>query len=103
MEFPAEAVLRQLHTVDAASAEMTQARAAAGEVTMGSQAYGQLCQFLPAMLSPVFAGATEVLNEAADALTESALNLRRTASDMTATDAGNAQNLNAAAGPPLPL
>ena len=103
MEFPAEAVLHHLHAVDAASAEMAQARAAAGEITMGSQAYGQLCQFLPAMLGPVFAGATEVLNEAADALTESALNLRRTAAEMTATDAGNAHSLNAAAGPPLPL
>jgi hypothetical protein len=82
---------------------MTQVRAAAGQVAMDSGAYGQLCQFLPALLSPLFGSATEVMNEAADALGETALNLRNTASAVTSTDAGSAQRLNAAASPVLDL
>jgi hypothetical protein len=66
---------------------------------MDSQAYGQLCQFLPALLSPLFDSATEVINDAVDALGETALNLRRTARDMTATDASSAGRLHATADP----
>lgn len=103
VEFPAEAVLRHAGEVSAASGEMARARAAAGEVTMDSQAYGQLCQFLPALLSPLFGGAAEVMNDAVDALGETALKLRGTASEMTATDTGSARRLDAAAGPGLDL
>jgi len=103
VEFPAEAVLQHADAVSEASDAMVQARAAVGEITMDSQAYGQLCQFLPALLSPVFGSASEVMNDAVDALGETALKLRTTASDMTATDAGGARRLTAAAGPGLDL
>jgi hypothetical protein len=103
VEFPAEEVLRHASAVSEASDAMAQARAAAGEVAMNSQAYGQLCQFLPALLSPLFGSATEVMRDAVDALGETALNLRKTASDMTTTDAGSADRLNAAAGPGIDL
>jgi hypothetical protein len=103
VEFPAEAVLQHVNAVTEASDRMAQARAAAGEVAMDNQAYGQLCQFLPALLSPLFGSATEVMHEAVDALGETALDLRKTASSMTATDEGSARRLNAAAGPRLDL
>ena len=103
LEFPAAEVLRHADQVGAASAGMAQARAAAGEVAMDGQAYGQLCQFLPALLSPLFGLATEVMNDAAAALGETATKLRGTASDLTATDAGSAERIDAAGAPDLDL
>ncbi|MEU8232709.1 hypothetical protein AB0C12_24270 [Actinoplanes sp. NPDC048967] len=103
VEFAAEAVLQHADAVSEASDAMAQARAAAGEVVMDSQAYGQLCQFLPALLSPLFGTMTEVMNQAVDAVAESALNLRKTAADMTATDSGNARRMDAAGGPGIEL
>lgn len=105
VEFPAGAVLRHADAVGGASDEMARARAAAADVAMDGEAYGRLCQFLPALLAPVFEGATRVMNEATEALGETVLNLRAVAAEMTATDEGSAQQLKAAAGagPDLPL
>ncbi|WP_250001535.1 type VII secretion target [Actinoplanes sp. M2I2] len=103
MEFPAEAVTRHVGAVDEASDEMSRARAAAGEVAMDSQAYGQLCQFLPALLSPLFGSATGVMNDAMDALGETSSKLRATATGMNATDAASARQVNSAATPHLDL
>ncbi len=97
VEFPAEAVIRHASTVSEASDEMLRARSAAGEVAMDSQAYGQLCQFLPALLSPLFGSATEVMSDAVDALDETSSKLRATATGMNAADAGSARQLNTAA------
>jgi hypothetical protein len=98
VEFPAEAVLRHSEAVRGASEELALARSAAGEVVMDSQAYGQLCQFLPTLLSPLFGAATGVMNDAVEALGETALKLRTTASAMTATDTASADRLNTAGG-----
>lgn len=103
VEFPADAVLQHAGAVSGVSDEMTQARAAAGQVVMDSQAYGQLCQFLPNLLSPLFGDATEVMGDAVEALGETALKLRATASTMTATDAGSAGDLKAAGTPSVEL
>lgn len=105
VQFPADAVLQHAGAVSGVSDEMAQARAAVGQVVMDSQAYGQLCQFLPTLLSPLFGDATEVMNDAVEALGETALKLRATASTMTATDAGSAGHLKAAGTPTgdLPL
>ena len=103
LEFPAEAVLRHASAVSEVSDEMVRARSAAGEVAMGSQAYGQLCQFLPALLSPLFGSATEVMSDAVDALGETSLKLQATATQMNAADAGSAQRLNVASRLDLPL
>ena len=103
LEFPATEVLLHAGAVGEASAGMAQARAAAGEVAMDGQAYGQLCQFLPALLSPLFGLATEVMNDATDALAETATKLRATASELTATDADSAGRIDAAGGPELDL
>jgi hypothetical protein len=52
MPFPADSVRRHAAAVDAIAADVEQARGAAAEVTMDTQAYGMLCQFLPALLMP---------------------------------------------------
>jgi hypothetical protein len=104
VEFSANAVLRHAGVVDAASEAMAQARAAAGQVAMNTHAYGQLCQFLPALLSPLLGNAAEVLSEAVDSLSETALKLRATAAEMDGTDAANARRINGAgSGLELPL
>ena len=103
VEFPAASVRQHAAAVSEASDRMAQARSAAGEVSMDSQAYGQLCQFLPGLLSPLFGGAVEVMGEAMDALGETALKLRSTATAMHAADAGAAGRLGQAAGPDLDL
>lgn len=105
MEFPAEAVGNHAGVVSDTSEEIARARTAVGAVTMDSQAYGQFCQFLPTMLSPLFGIATEAMDDAVEALAETALKLHATASDMTATDTGSARGLSAAAAtrPDLPL
>jgi hypothetical protein len=103
VEFPAASVLLHAAAVSEASDQMTQARSAVREVTMDSQAYGQLCQFLPGLLSPLFGSAVEVMNDAVDALGETALKLRATAVDMEAADAGSARRLDHAAGPGFAL
>jgi hypothetical protein len=105
VEFPSSSVLRHAAAVGDASDQMTQARSAVCEVTMDSQAYGQLCQFLPGLLSPLFSIAVDVMNHAVDALAETELKLRATAAAMEAADAGSARRLDRAAGPgtALPL
>ena len=103
VEFPAGSVLRHAAEVNAAADHLTEARSAARQVTMDSQAYGQLCQFLPPLLSPLFDSAVAVMNEAVDALGETALKLRATAALMQAADAGSARGVHDAAGPGLVL
>ena len=73
------------------------------EVSLDSQAYGQLCQFLPALLSPLFGAAADVINGAIEALGETALKLRTTATAMQAADAGSASRVENAAGPGFEL
>lgn len=87
-------VLRHAAVVDELAAQMATARSAVREVTMSHQAYGELCQFLPGLLSPLFGGAVEVLNGAVDALSETAIKLRAAAGALDATDAGNARQVS---------
>ena len=103
VEFPAASVFQHAAAVSEASDQMTQARSAVRAVSMDSQAYGQLCQFLPGLLSPLFGSAAEVMNEAVDALAETALKLRATATAMETTDVVSADRLNDAGGPELVL
>jgi hypothetical protein len=103
VQFPAASVLRHAAAVRDASDRMTQARSAVHEVTMDNHAYGQLCQFLPGLLSPIFGSAVEVLNDAVDALEETALKLHATATAMETADVGGARRLDDAAGSGLIL
>jgi hypothetical protein len=105
VQFPAGSVRQHAAGVDAIAADVEQARNAAGHVTMDTQAYGVLCQFLPALLMPVFAVAATSLDGSADALRETAAGLRATADEMDGTDRAGARRITSA-GPPaiaLPL
>jgi hypothetical protein len=99
VEFPATSVLQHAAAVRDAADDMAQARAAVREVTMDIEAYGQLCQFLPGLLSPLFGSAVDVLHQAVDALQETALKLQATASAMRSADIGSARRMDDSAGP----
>jgi hypothetical protein len=86
VEFPIPLVQRHAHTVDTIADAVTTARSAVHEVAMDTQAYGQLCQFLPALLSPVFGMALDALHESIGALHETADKLRLAASATASTD-----------------
>ena len=103
VQFPADSMLQHAAAVGDASEQMMRARSAVREVTMDSRAYGQLCQFLPGLLSPLFGSAVEVMNDAVESLGESALKLRATAAAMEAADAGSARRVQNAAGPGFDL
>lgn len=87
VEFPIALVQRHAGTVDAVADAVSTARSAVHEVTMDTQAYGQLCQFLPALLSPVFGLALDALHESIGSLQDTADKLRTAASNTETTDA----------------
>jgi hypothetical protein len=60
-------------------------------------------QFLPGLLSPLFGCAAAVMNDAVEALAETALKPRATTTAMEATDVGSADRLDDAGGPGLVL
>lgn len=104
MRFPGDAVREHAVAVSEAFEQMAVARSAVREVSMDRQAYGEICQFLPGLLEPLFGGAVEVLDGVVDALSETALKLRATAATIEATDAGSAGRLTEAGREPeLPL
>jgi hypothetical protein len=105
VRFSADEVYRHAGTVDAVADSVRLARSAVHEVTMDSQAYGQLCQFLPGLLSPLFGLAAAALNRSAGSLQVTAAKLRSTAGELSGTDAAAAGRIESAgrALPELPL
>jgi hypothetical protein len=62
-------------SVDGVADRVDQGRSAGAQVTLGRDAYGQLCQFVPALIDPLqqvgvdaFAAVVDALRESADAL-----------------------------------
>jgi len=96
VQFPAGQVERHAGTVDRVRDAMQTARSAVHEVTMDVEAYGQLCQFLPGILSPVFGLGVDALNGTIDALQETAAKLRTTASTTQATDVASGDRVTRA-------
>jgi len=97
VQFSADAANRHATSVDGVADAMRHARSAVHEVTMDSQAYGVLCQFLPGMLSPLFTLASTVLSTSATALGETAAALRTTATEMESTDTSSAERVRGSA------
>ena len=95
VEFPIPLVQRHAGTVDNVADAVTTARSAVHEVAMDTQAYGLLCQFLPAILSPVFGLALDALHESIGALEETADKLRAAASSTASTDSERATAIDA--------
>jgi hypothetical protein len=103
VQFPAAAVQRHAGSVDAIADDVDQARGAVGQVAMDTQAYGILCQFLPGLLTPIFALAEEAMQGSAEALRETAANLRTTADQAESTDRAGAGRIKAAGKPTIEL
>ncbi|MFC7533858.1 type VII secretion target [Actinoplanes sp. GCM10030250] len=97
VQLPVQTVTDHVSTVGAAADSVRQARAAVAQVSMDSQAYGQLCQFLPAVLGVVFEAAVVAMNGSAEALQETALNLRSAVDTFQLTDESAARHIG---GPP---
>lgn len=93
MRFPVAAVTQHAGSVDRAADAMEMARSAVREVTMDTQAYGQLCQFLPALLTPIFELAVGAVAESVDALRETSEKLRTAANSSEATDTGSERTI----------
>ena len=103
VQFPAPAVQRHAGSVDGIADSVLQARAAVNTVVMDAEAYGQLCQFLPGLLNPLFNQAIGAMTEATDALRETADNLRAAVASVTETDATANERVTAAGAPLLDL
>lgn len=69
---------------------------------MDPQAYGQLCQFLPGLLNPIFALAASALTDTGESLRETAHHLRAAAAGITATDTAAANMIRDAGRPGVP-
>jgi hypothetical protein len=91
MQFPIALVRRHAGTVDGVSDAVDLARSAAQEAGMSAGAYGQLCQFLPALLNPVFDQAVDALYGSVDSLRETATKLRTAATNAHDADVRSAQ------------
>ncbi|MGC5018538.1 type VII secretion target [Micromonospora sp. DT47] len=72
LEVTPEALATHAHNLDRVGETLRHGIAAAGEVRLGSEAYGRLCVALPAMLEPLHDLADRVLRESLTALEESA-------------------------------
>jgi excreted virulence factor EspC (type VII ESX diderm) len=98
----AAAVHRHAAGVDEVADAVRLAASAVHDVTMDSQAYGQLCQFLPGLLTPLFGLARAAMTRSAGSLGETATKLRTTAEQMRDTDTAAARRVNRSM-PELPL
>ena len=99
VQFPIDQVHRHANSVDQAAEAMQNARSAVHEISMDPQAYGQLCQFLPGLLTPVFEIGAATLRSSVEALRETADNLRDAAVSVHDTDVTNARKIDAAGKP----
>ncbi|MCO8277512.1 type VII secretion target [Actinoplanes sp. TRM 88003] len=99
VRMPIDAVRRHAGSVDAVADAVGEAKAAVGQVTMDTQAYGQLCQFLPGLLEPAFSAALDALSESGDGLRETAIGLRAVADQAAATDRSSADRVTTAGTP----
>ena len=70
---------------------------------MDAEAYGQLCEFLPGLLNPLFNQAVSAMADATDALRETADNLRAAVVSVAATDATASERVTTAGAPLLDL
>jgi hypothetical protein len=99
---PTAAVAAHASSVDAAADGMETGRGAAAQVQMGTEAYGQICAFLPGLIDPVADRVVTALGESAAALRETALHLRAAAAAAESADDSGARRVSGA-GTPLEL
>ena len=75
--------------LDALHDKLDQALRAANQVNLGSQAYGQICQFFVPIVQSVSAPAAESIGESAQTMTATAQGVRDTAGSYTNTEQAN--------------
>jgi hypothetical protein len=95
MQIPVPELRAHASGVDRVAEDVAQARSAVREVSMDTGAYGQLCQFLPLVLSPVFELAAGALTTSVDELHTLADEVRATADAAEATDSTSARRVDA--------
>ncbi|MFI5929590.1 hypothetical protein ACIA3K_26950 [Micromonospora sp. NPDC051543] len=98
MRMSVAAVSRHAAAVNDAADKMATARGAAAYVQMGTNAYGQICGFLPRLIDPVADRTVTALGESAEALREAAAGLRLAAASTEATDEASARRFADRAG-----
>ncbi|MGK5683096.1 type VII secretion target [Actinoplanes sp. URMC 104] len=103
MQVPIDAVRRHAGSVDAVADAVADAKAAVGQVSMDTQAYGQLCQFLPGLLQPAFDAALTALTGSTDGLRETAAGLRAVADNAARSDQAGADRVTTAGRSPAGL
>ncbi|MBB2941064.1 hypothetical protein FB565_000768 [Actinoplanes lutulentus] len=86
VDLPVESVMRHASAVEGVADAVRTARSAVSQVSMDPGAYGMLCGFLPAILSGVFEVAVVAMNGSAEALQETALNVKSAVSSFQSTD-----------------
>jgi hypothetical protein len=96
VQFPVHLVEQHAGTVERVAEAVQTARSAVHEVTIDTGAYGQLCQFLPGILSPVFGMGVDALHGAVEALHETATKLRTTAAGTHGTDVASGDRITKA-------
>jgi hypothetical protein len=96
IDFPIALVHQHAVSVGRVSDAVELARSAVHDVSMDTQAYGQLCQFLPALLSPIFGMGVDALHGTVDSLHETAHKLSIAATGTGSTDTANGQRVMAA-------
>jgi hypothetical protein len=94
VDLPVESVRQHASAVEGVTDAVRTARSAVSQVSMDPGAYGMLCGFLPGILSGVFEVAVVAMNGSADALQETALNLRGAVDTLEGTDSFSARSLH---------
>ncbi|WP_433360216.1 type VII secretion target [Actinoplanes sp. CA-142083] len=79
--------------VDGIGDGLSEAASAAHTVQTGTGAYGQLCQFVPALLNGLQQAMADGMTTAADSAHDTADALRATAADYDGSDAGAAEKI----------
>ncbi|WP_117210970.1 type VII secretion target [Allorhizocola rhizosphaerae] len=92
-----EQIEQHARTVDRLSERVTQAAHAGTHVSLDAAAYGQMCAFLPSLLSPLQERVVSVTRIASEALDQSAASLRTTAAAYVAVDGAAAGRIETAA------
>jgi hypothetical protein len=104
LRMPVDAVHRHAASVGGAADAMDTGRAAAAQVRLDGQAYGEICSFLPALVESLADRTVTALGESASALRETSTRLRSAATAAASADTAAAQHTTAAGRPiELPL
>lgn len=93
-EVVTDALRAHARTLHGFADRLDQAVDAARQVSMPTDAYGVLCQFLPSMLNPLEEHGVAALRGSAESMDTTAANVQDTAEDYAATDDQHAEGFH---------